>query len=170
MAAWDPGAPRCGHPTKSGAPCLTPAGNCRHHGDKPEASKASTHQVGKARSEEERMAVAQAVAEGLTSEEAAQRTGVPYYTVRNWRQDKPFRELIQRLNDELVAEAAYRLAGIARKAADTLEAGMDGTAKAAQVRAADVALARMLAVRDQVALAARLEALEERLNAREDRW
>lgn len=87
--------------------------------------------------------------------------GIPGTTVRTWRrEDAEFAALVRQMNDELVSEAVYALGAVSRKAVATLDAGMNGNAKPAQIRAADIVLSRLAPLREFELMRARLEQLE----------
>lgn len=176
MAAWDPNAPKCGHPKANGQPCGNMAGQCRHHGPKAQQAPASKlveagqRQPGSRRDDDQRAAAAQVLATGASAEEAGRQTGIPASTIRKWKLDPDFAALVRRMNDELVTAALYGLGAIAAKAVSVLDAGLDGNAKPIQVRAADVTLSKLVSVRDHVALSDRLAELEALATERDESW
>lgn len=153
---------RCGRPTRTGATCRSWADECRHHGVKASAEvERQGGGYGNAWSAGDRLAAAQHLAAGLTAEDAARLAGIPGTTVRTWRrEDAEFAALVRRMNDELVTEAVYALGAVSRKAVATLDAGMDGKAKPAQIRAADIVLSRLAPLREFELMRDRLEQLE----------
>lgn len=154
---------RCGQPTRTGATCRSWADECRHHGAKMPATtqRQGGGGYGKAWSTEDRLVAAQHLAAGLSAEDASRLSGIPGTTIREWRRDNAeFAALVRQMNDELVAEAIYALGAVSRKAVATLDAGMDGNAKPAQIRAADIVLSRLAPLREFELMRARLEQLE----------
>jgi len=155
---------RCGQTTKTGATCRSWADECRHHGTKAKASTEAAQQgggYGNAWTAEDRLVAAQHLAAGLSASDAGRLAGIPGTTVRTWRrEDAEFAALVRRMNDELVSEAVYALGAVSRKAVATLDAGMDGNAKPAQIRAADIVLSRLAPLREFELMRARLEQLE----------
>ena len=153
---------RCGRATRTGAMCRNWADECRYHGDAlPATTQRQGGGYGNAWSAEDRLVAAQHLAAGLTAEDAGRQAGIPGNTVRLWRrEDAEFAALVRQMNDELVSEAVYALGAVSRKAVATLDAGMNGNAKPAQIRAADIVLSRLAPLREFELMRARLEQLE----------
>lgn len=117
---------------------------------------------------ERHLEAVEALARGLTTDEAAALVGVNGRTIRKWRQEAAFIALLDRAQGELVAGMARRLRGLGAKAADTLGDVMaDATAApSARVSAAGRVLDAVFRL-DEIAkleqIEARIARLEETL-------
>ena len=115
---------------------------------------------GKELSSKQRAAIAALIA-GCNHQEAAARAGVHGNRIAEWLKDPAF---IQGLRDAeaLALEAVSRdLLALASKARQALESVLDGNAAdSIKLRAADVVLTKLLAIRELASLEARITALE----------
>lgn len=93
---------------------------------------------------------------------AAAAVGVNRATIRRWRQTPAFAAALREAEAEAVGDVARRLARLSSAAVAVLEGLIDepDTPPALRLRAADLALARLVAIREHVALEERIAALE----------
>jgi hypothetical protein len=173
--------PKCGQPTKSGAPCGAYADLCRHHGPKAAAAQDGAGRQGVAvpaktggpgnphdPAVKEAAAVRLARGEGVVAVAAA--LGLPHQTVSDWRKDPEFSGLVRHLRADLVDAVTGRLSATGVAAVDTLVRGIRGEAKPVEIRAADVLLTKLLAYREASELEARVAELEALLSGGDDAW
>lgn len=100
-----------------------------------------------------------------TISDAAKACGVHRRTLERWRQDATFRDALRQAGDEYLAATVRRLVNLSGRAVDVLAVGMvKADAWPARIRAADVALGRVLQLRELHELEARIAALEARAN------
>jgi len=102
-----------------------------------------------------------ALLRGCTQEAAAREAGVHRRTLERWiRQNAAFQQALRDAERDALARVSRRLAALADSACDALAQALAGNAAAAQVRAADVVLGRLMTLRELVDLEARVSALE----------
>ena len=103
---------------------------------------------------------------GSNKLQAAAAAGVSDETIRRWLRDPDFTERLRKAESESLSDVSRGLVRIGEKAISTLEAVMDSptAAESVKVRAADTVLARMIPIRELVAVEDRLAAIEARLN------
>lgn len=168
--------PKCGQPTKSGAPCGAYADLCRHHGQQgaakasaralpPVALPAKTGGPGNPHDPAVKEAAAVRLARGEGVVAVAAALGLPHQTVSDWRKDPEFSGLVRHLRADLVDAVTGRLSASGVAAVDTLVRGIRGEAKPVEIRAADVLLTKLLAYREASDLEARVVELEALLAA-----
>lgn len=102
---------------------------------------------------------AAALLEHRTHRAAADAIGVPVVTFKRWTRRQAFKGELARLAAEAYSTAGNRLRGLADVAVETLHAGMAGTAKPSQIRAATAVL-ELAANVELAALAERVARLE----------
>ena len=111
-------------------------------------------------SSKQRAAIAALIA-GCNHQEAAAKAGVHGNRITEWMREPDF---LQALRDAeaLALEAVSRdLLALASKARDAIESVLDGNAAdSIKLRAADVVLTKLLAIRELASLEARITALE----------
>jgi hypothetical protein len=111
------------------------------------------------------MALIEALAGGTSYTDAATAIGVSRPTVARWAAQPAIRQAVAERRREHFAHIAARLASLADEAIDTLAAGLAGTAKVPQVRAAAIVLDHVLRYHDATATADALADIAERLTA-----
>jgi len=105
-----------------------------------------------------------ALLRGCTQEAAAREAGVSRRTLARWlAQSGAFQRALRDAEQEALKRIHRRLVGLADQACDALAAALRGDAQPAQVRAADVVLARLMPLRELVEIEERLKVLEERV-------
>jgi hypothetical protein len=106
-----------------------------------------------------------AIASGSTQAEAAEAADVGVRTVRRWLTKSAFRRVLNRYRDELVSQAAGRLASHLTRAADTLVSLLSSENETVRLRAATELLTAVVRLRSDMDLAERVSEIEERVNA-----
>jgi hypothetical protein len=101
-----------------------------------------------------------------TVKAAAIKARVAYRTLRGWLDQDGFRAALRRAESTRLDEVSRRMLTLMSIAADTLEAGMAGTAKTSQVHAADATMKRFAELRELYSFEERLSALEGRANGK----
>lgn len=98
---------------------------------------------------------------------AAEAAGVNRTTLHRWRQEPAFAQALKNAEAEAVAGVSRRLTTLSTQALSTISNIMTDptTPPALQLRAADIVLARLLAIRELVDLEARIATLEASLAA-----
>lgn len=92
---------------------------------------------------------------------AATVAGVGERTLYRWMGDPAFQQALQQAQQKLLEGVLRRLTRISEMAVDVLERGMSQEEPLPQqLRAADIALSRMLKAREMLEIESRLEALE----------
>jgi hypothetical protein len=93
---------------------------------------------------------------------AAAAVGVNRATIRRWRSSPAFAAALREAETEAVGDVARRLARLSLSAVSVLEVLLEepDTPPALRLRAADLALSRLVAIREHVALEERIAALE----------
>ena len=105
-----------------------------------------------------------ALLRGCTQEAAAREAGVSRRTLGRWlTQNVAFQQALRSAEQEALKRIHRRLVGLAENACDALARALQGEAQPAQVRAADVVLARLMPLRELVEIEERLKALEEKV-------
>jgi len=105
-----------------------------------------------------------ALLRGCTQEAAAREAGVSRRTLGRWlTQNVTFQRALRDAEQEALKRIHRRLVGLAEGACDALGQALRGEAQPAQVRAADVVLARLMPLRELVEIEERLQALEEKV-------
>jgi len=105
-----------------------------------------------------------ALLRGCTQEAAAREAGVSRRTLGRWlTQNVAFQRALRDAEQEALKRIHRRLAALAECACDALARALQGEAGAAQVRAADIVLARLMPLRELVEIEERLKALEEKV-------
>ena len=105
-----------------------------------------------------------ALLRGCTQEAAAREAGVGRRTLCRWlAQNGAFQQALRSAEQEALKRIQRRLVGLAESACDALARALQGEAQPAQVRAADVVLARLMPLRELVEIEERLKALEEQV-------
>ena len=107
------------------------------------------------------------LARGMGSNHVGEEIGVSGRTVRRWREDPAFEELVQAAARELLGEAVAALGAAARDAIETLHAALRDENAAIRVRAASVLLSALPAVSEYAALEQRIAALETTVASRD---
>ena len=97
--------------------------------------------------------------------EAADAAGIGRATLYRWLRDTDFLTAVRAAEGEALENVSRALLRVGDKAVRTLESTMDSAtaAPSVKVKAADVTLARMTAIREIVSLEARLADIEARL-------
>lgn len=167
--------PKCGQPTKSGAPCQAYADLCRHHGAK--ATEGSGTERVRASDGASRPTTAANLdraalleAQGASTDDIAAQLGVAAGTVRGYRLRPEYRAAVTALREELALKATGRALANVDAAWDTIALGQRGEANGTQVRAALGALSEARAWRAQAELEARVAELEALLKGGEGEW
>jgi len=105
-----------------------------------------------------------ALLRGCTQEAAAREAGVSRRTLGRWMsRNVAFQQALRDAEQEALKRIQRRLVGLAEGACDALGQALRGEAQPAQVRAADVVLARLMPLRELVEIEERLKALEEKI-------
>ena len=105
-----------------------------------------------------------ALLRGCTQEAAAREAGVSRRTLGRWMsRNVAFQQALRSAEQEALKRIQRRLVGLAEGACDALGQALRGEAQPAQVRAADVVLARLMPLRELVEIEERLKALEEKV-------
>jgi len=105
-----------------------------------------------------------ALLRGCSQEAAAHAAGVNRRTLGRWMsQNAAFQRALRAAEQEALKRIHRRLVGLAESACDALARALQGEAQPAQVRAADVVLARLMPLRELVEIEERLKALEEQV-------
>ena len=105
-----------------------------------------------------------ALLRGCTQEAAAREAGVSRRTLGRWMsRNVAFQQALRDAEQEALKRIHRRLAALAENACDALAQALQGEAQPAQVRAADVVLARLMPLRELVEIEERLKALEEQV-------
>jgi hypothetical protein len=102
-----------------------------------------------------------ALATGLSVPQAAKRAGIGTSTAYRRLEDPATRKAVSKARDDLLCQVVGRLAAVAVKAVDVLEANLHSKSDAIRNRAALGILANMIRGMDSVELARRLTELEE---------
>lgn len=98
---------------------------------------------------------------------AANASGVKRETLHRWMREPAFRQALAEAETEALNELRRRLLALRDKAVDTIESTMDnpGTPySGGRIRAADVAIRRLLQIAEAVTLEDRMNKLERLLN------
>ena len=105
-----------------------------------------------------------ALLRGCTQEAAAREAGVSRRTLGRWMsRNVAFQHALRDAEQEALKRIQRRLAALAENACDALARALQGEAQPAQVRAADIVLARLMPLRELVEIEERLKALEEQV-------
>ena len=105
-----------------------------------------------------------ALLRGCTQEAAAREAGVSRRTLGRWMsRNVAFQQALRDAEQEALKRIHRRLAALAENACDALARALQGEAQPAQVRAADIVLARLMPLRELVEIEERLQALEEQV-------
>lgn len=107
------------------------------------------------------------LARGWATDAVGEEIGVPGRTVRHWREDPGFRADIETARRALLEEAVAVLTTAVRKAADVTLVLLDDPSPAIRVRAVSEVFRALPLLAEHADLAARLAALEARLDDRE---
>lgn len=112
--------------------------------------------------------VIEALVAGKTITATAETCGISRMSVHRYLNDPTFMTELRTAENALIDHGTRRLIALIDLAADTLAAAMSGRAQVtgAAIRAADIALTKMLLLRENHDLALRVAALEERTNGR----
>ncbi|MGW3352567.1 helix-turn-helix domain-containing protein [Nonomuraea rubra] len=106
-------------------------------------------------------AVVLALAQGKTTDQAAQAGGVSGRTVRRWlADDHAFAARVKELRGELLDRAVGALVDASLEAIATLRCSLHAESESVRVRAATAILNAMVSIRESVDLEERLAALE----------
>ena len=101
---------------------------------------------------------------GCTQDAAAREAGVSRRTLGRWMsRNVAFQRALRDAEQEALKRIHRRLVALAESACDALAQALQGEAQPAQVRAADVVLARLMPLRELVEIEERLKALEEQV-------
>ncbi|MCS6774390.1 MAG: hypothetical protein NZ693_09830 [Thermoflexales bacterium] len=100
---------------------------------------------------------------GCSRAETARRVGVGETTIRRWLRAPEFQAALREAQGEVWRMLLGRLGAVATSAVDALHAALQDGQPSLRVRAADVLLARLVAVKQVVELEQRLAALEAEL-------
>ena len=101
-----------------------------------------------------------ALARGDTFDQAAEAAGVNRRTVYRWRKNPRFAAKVRQIRDEMVSEAAGRLAATITAGINALVKLLDDENPAVRLRAATEIIDSTLRVRNAVDVADRIAALE----------
>jgi len=105
-----------------------------------------------------------ALLRGCTQEAAAREAGVSRRTLGRWMsRNVAFQQALRDAEQEALKRIQRRLVGLAENACDALAAALRGDSQPAQVRAAEIVLARLMPLRELVEIEERLKALEEQV-------
>ena len=105
-----------------------------------------------------------ALLRGCTQDAAAREAGVSRRTLGRWMsRNVAFQQALRSAEQEALQRIHRRLVALAESACDALGQALRGEAQPAQVRAADVVLARLMPLRELVEIEERLKALEEKV-------
>jgi transcriptional regulator with XRE-family HTH domain len=107
--------------------------------------------------------LAEALAAGKTQAQAAELAGVSPSTVKRWLKQPGFAAFVETIAAEKIKNLSARLAGMADKAATTIDNAMDDGSAAIRLRAATTALDKLIIVKDAAEYEARLTDLEQKL-------
>lgn len=92
--------------------------------------------------------------------DAAQSVGVSSRQMYRWMGEPAFQESLRELERLALEAFSRRLVGMAEKAADAIEAGLDADNVNTKLRAADIFSSRLFQLREMIDIEARLAALE----------
>jgi phage terminase small subunit len=102
--------------------------------------------------------------------EAAKAAGVSRKTIYRWLKQDAFKQALAEAEAEALDALSRELVVLGSKATTTLKEAMTrDTPASTRVRAADIVLARLLQLRELVTLEARILALEQALEAEQER-
>jgi hypothetical protein len=107
--------------------------------------------------------LAELLAVGRTQAQAAELAGVSPRTVVRWLKEPDFAALVDSIAADKVKNLSARLAGMAEKAASTIDSAMDDGNAAIRLRAATTALDKLITVKEAAEYEARLAELERKL-------
>jgi predicted transcriptional regulator len=107
--------------------------------------------------------LAELLAVGRTQAQAAELAGVSPSTVKRWLKEPDFAALVDGIAADKVKNLSARLAGMADKAASTIDDAMDDGSAAIRLRAATTALDKLITVKEAAEYEARLAELERKL-------
>lgn len=99
-----------------------------------------------------------------TVTEAAAAVGISSRQIYRWMGEPAFQESLRELERLALEAFSRRLVGMAEKAADAIEAGLDADNANTKLRAADIFTSRLFQLREMIDIEARLAALETAAN------
>lgn len=103
---------------------------------------------------------------GANYSEAAKAANVHENTITAWMKDPKFKSALKQAESEEMAIVCRSLLGLTAKATDTLEMVLENpkTRDSSRLRAADIALGRLIQVKELAEIEDRIKALEEKIN------
>lgn len=116
---------------------------------------------------QQRQAIEQLVALGNISQ-AAEAVGVSRTTMNRWLKNETFKQALNEAETDALAELRRSLLAMREKAAGAISDVIDDDDAPAwaRLRAADIAIKRLLQIGDQVSIEDRLSKLEEQVNVK----